>query len=120
MTETRTLRELTADKQEASGKLAQAKIWLNMVKTGYQMARSLATVDGTIDELAKERRLEKTTEPTKVALLDAHFASIISAIAILENNVTLLQHEMDCTRWELNLGYTEWGLTQKYGEEWYE
>lgn len=117
---TKNLNDLTIAKEEASAKLATLKMRLNTAETGYKIQRSLAMVDGTIDELTKERGLEKTTEPTKAALLDAFFGEVIEEISRLQNEVTLAQHQMDCARWELNLGYTEWGLTQKHGEEWYE
>ena len=117
---TKSLSDLTIAKEEASAKLATLKMRLNTAETGYKIQRSLAMVDGTIDELAKERGLEKTTESTKAALLDTFFGEVIEEIARLQNEVALAQHQMDCARWELNLGYTEWGLTQKHGEEWYE
>lgn len=117
---TKTLRDLTIAKEEASAKLATAKMKLNTAETGYKIQRSLAMVDGTVDELAREHGDIKTTEKNVVALLDAFFSEEIEDISRLQNEVALAQHEMDCARWELNLGYTEWGLDQKHGEEWYE
>ena len=117
---TKNLNDLTIAKEEASAKLATLKMRLNTAETGYKIQRSLAMVDGTVDELAKKHGDIKTTEKNVVALLDAFFGEVIEEISRLQNEVVLAQHQMDCARWELNLGYTEWGLTQKHGEEWYE